>query len=90
MKNLNLILAGCLSALVLSGCAVPTEVTPVETPSGFWMGLWHGFISLWAFIGSLFSDNIAVYDAHNKGGLYDFGFILGVSMFFGGSLSASK
>jgi hypothetical protein len=33
---------------------------------------------------SLFTDTVSVYEVHNNGGWYDFGFILGVSAFFGG------
>jgi hypothetical protein len=55
-----------------------------ENTAGFWKGLWHGFIALFTFVFSLFSDNINVYEVHNNGGWYNFGFILGVMMFFGG------
>ncbi len=79
-----------IAAALLAGCAVPTEVQPVNTPSGFWIGLWHGLILFFSFIGSLFSDNIAVYDAHNKGGLYDLGFLIGVILTFGGSSASAS
>lgn len=47
-------------------------------PSGFWSGLWHGLISFFTFIGSLFNENVAMYDINNTGGWYDFGFLIGV------------
>lgn len=50
-------------------------------PYGFWGGLWHGLISGFSFIGSLFSDDISVYAVNNTGGWYDFGFLLGVGNF---------
>ncbi len=53
--------------------------------AGFWKGLWHGFISLFTFIFSLFRDNVNIYEVHNNGGWYNFGFILGVITFYGGS-----
>ncbi len=53
--------------------------------AGFWLGLWHGFIVLFSFIASLFKENVGIYEAHNTGGWYDFGFLMGVMMFFGGS-----
>ncbi|MCK5331339.1 MAG: hypothetical protein KAK01_08025 [Candidatus Marinimicrobia bacterium] len=53
--------------------------------AGFWKGLWHGFISLFTFIISLFRDNVNIYEVHNNGGWYNFGFILGVMCFYGGS-----
>jgi len=53
--------------------------------AGFWSGLWHGFISFFTFIISLFTDKVNVYEVHNSGNWYNFGFILGVMIFFSGS-----
>ena len=53
--------------------------------AGFWRGLWNGFIILFTFIISLFSDNVTIYEVHNNGGWYNFGFLLGIMIFFGGS-----
>lgn len=58
--------------------------------AGFLDGLWHGFIALFTFVISLFSDKVGIYEIHNCGGWYDFGFILGVMIFFGGGGGASK
>ncbi len=69
--------------LIVSSCA-PGDVKFDAEPAGFFMGLWHGFISLFTFIISLFSDNVTIYEVYNSGGWYNFGFILGVSIFFGG------
>jgi hypothetical protein len=52
--------------------------------AGFWRGLWHGVIAPITFIVSLFNDNVTMYEVHNNGGWYDFGFILGVCIIFGG------
>ncbi len=68
---------------IVSSCA-PGDVKFDAEPAGFFMGLWHGFISLFTFIISLFSDNVTIYEVSNNGGWYNFGFILGVSVFFGG------
>ena len=51
--------------------------------AGFWRGLWHGFICLFTMIASLFSNSVTVYEVHNNGGWYNFGFVLGAAMFFG-------
>ena len=72
-----------LIILVFTSCAPGNERYDV-VQAGFWMGLWHGFISLITFIISLFNDNVGIYEANNNGGWYNFGFILGVSIFFGG------
>jgi hypothetical protein len=38
---------------------------------------------------SLFSVKVRIYEVANKGDWYDFGFMLGVSIIFGGSGSAA-
>lgn len=45
---------------------------------GFFGGLWHGLISPFSFIGSLFLNDIEVYAPNNNGGWYTFGFLIGV------------
>lgn len=79
-----------LAALVLSGCAAsPNEMARTADQegqiAGFWQGLWQGIISPFAFLVSLFSDKVGIYEVHNNGGWYNFGFMLGVSIIFGGS-----
>jgi hypothetical protein len=68
--------------------ATPNELvnTPTEkgTVAGFWHGLWHGFIFPIAFFMSLFNKRIGLYESHNNGGWYNFGFLLGLSMSLGG------
>ena len=81
--------------LLLSGCvAGPNDMINSAGMeggiAGFWQGLWHGFIALFTFIISLFSDNVSIYEVHNNGGWYNFGFIFGAMMFFGGSNGAKK
>jgi len=89
MKNLLPLIAITLTILVISGCvAGPNEL--VNTPdeegqiAGFWQGLWQGFISPFTFLISLFSETVHVYDVHNNGNWYNFGFLLGASIIFGG------
>ena len=73
-----------LSAMVLSACAQqPLPPASTDAP-GFLLGLWHGFTSLFSFIGSLFTD-IRVYAFPNNGGWYDFGFVIGAAIFYGGA-----
>ena len=52
--------------------------------AGFWQGLWHGFISLFSLVVSIFNDSVNIYEVHNNGTGYNLGFILGVMSFFGG------
>ena len=66
--------------LILTGCADTNNVQQCLTGHtyGFCCGLWHGAIAPFSFIGSLFSDDIAVWAPNNNGGWYSFGFLLGV------------
>lgn len=68
--------------LLFTGCADVVDVDPclvTGDPYGFWGGLWHGATVPFSWIGSLFSDNIALYAVENNGGWYNFGFIIGIS-----------
>jgi len=47
-------------------------------------------IAFFTFIISLFTDSVSVYEVHNNGGWYDFGFLLGAGVFFGGSGASSR
>jgi hypothetical protein len=57
---------------------------PGAEPAGFWAGLWHGIAMPITFFISLFNPGVRIYEIHNTGKLYDFGFFLGASMAFGG------
>jgi hypothetical protein len=73
--------------VLLAGCAAsanPLETPRESEPAGFLLGLWHGFISFFAFLVSLFSDSVGIYEVANNGGWYNFGFILGAMTFYGG------
>ncbi len=92
MKNLNYLLGILLIAFLFTGCAdiISIEACVMTEPYGFWSGLWHGFIVFFSFIGSLFSDDIAVYAVNNTGALYDLGFVMGAGILFGGGGSINK
>lgn len=90
------LLISCVAAaafvFLLSACAsqIPAGVEQSATTPGFWWGLWHGFIFPFAWIGSLFDPDIAVYAVPNRGGWYDFGFFLGITVLGGGSWFSSR
>jgi hypothetical protein len=52
--------------------------------AGFWRGLWHGAIVPITFVVSLFSHDVTIYEVHNNGGWYNFGFLLGIHAIWGG------
>ena len=92
MKKSVLILSTIALCCFISSCA---DVQPNIQPClqghiyGFWGGLWHGIIAPFACIGSLISDDIAVWAVNNNGGWYTFGFFLGLGSLTGG-VSKSK
>jgi len=57
---------------------------PDAKPAGFWAGVWHGSVLPLAFIASLFKPGVGIYETHNTGGWYNFGFILGAASSLGG------
>lgn len=87
MKRHHIALAiAILAVALLTGCAPaanPTAGTGSD-PAGFWLGMWHGFTVLFTFIVSLFNHNVGIYEVDNSGGWYNFGYLLGVMMFWGG------
>lgn len=90
MNKLILIIA---LALTLTGCADYVDVSTIPACTqtyGFWVGLWHGVIAPFSWIGSLFDDSVAVYEVCNDGGWYDFGFVLGIGALGGGASSSSR
>jgi hypothetical protein len=75
--------------LTLAACAAgPNPELGVAPPegevAGFFPGLWHGIISPITFLISLFTDDVSIYEVHNSGNWYDFGFVLGAGILFGG------
>lgn len=58
--------------------------------AGFWLGLWHGVIAPVTFVISLFTDTVSLYEVHNAGNWYDFGFFLGFGILLGGGASGGR
>lgn len=74
---------------MLAGCA-PGPNHSAGTPSehhgvaGFWLGVWQGFIAPFVFVVSLFRSDLSIYEVHNNGAWYNFGYLFGLACFFGG------
>jgi hypothetical protein len=88
----RIVLLSLLIILFAVSCApvVPIDACVSDEPFGFLGGLWHGIIAPFTFFVSLFSDSVAMYAVNNNGGWYDFGFVIGAGIIFGGSGKASK
>ena len=89
MKKSLMIAVAALALFAMIGCA-PGPNQLADSPdeegevAGFWRGLWHGIISPITFIVSLFSDSVHPYEVHNNGNWYNFGFLIGIVIIFGG------
>jgi hypothetical protein len=72
----------------------PNQIENLEnmdgTVAGFWQGLWHGFIVPFTFLLSLFKEDVGVYELHNNGAWYNFGFTLGTIMSFSSGSNMAK
>lgn len=87
-RTLLLFVLVLAAAFYLTGCATHS-IGQIGNPPGFLKGLFHGFILLFSFVGSLFTD-YEIYAYPNAGGWYNFGYLLGVMFFFGGSGAGAK
>jgi hypothetical protein len=80
-----------LTALLAWSCAAgPNTLEKTANTegkvAGFWLGVWHGLISPVTFVVSLFSQGVRLYEVHNNGGWYNFGFVLGAGLFLSGGI----
>jgi hypothetical protein len=89
-RSLTLLVLVLLLLSILAGCAPgPNQLkgTPSEHDgvAGFWLGLWQGFIAPFLFVASLFKSGRNIYEVHNNGAWYNFGYLFGLACFFGGT-----
>jgi len=87
-KRFQYLVIAIAAIAFFTGCATHS-VEHITNPPGFIKGLIHGFILLFSFIGSLFTD-YEIYSVPNNGGWYNFGFLLGIMLFFGGGGAGAK
>ncbi|MBP7335721.1 hypothetical protein [Niveispirillum sp.] len=76
-----------LLALSVAACANQPAPGVTHPLPGLLWGLVHGFLAPVSFIGSLFLD-VRMYAFPNDGLWYDFGFVLGSGILFGGGSRA--
>lgn len=74
-----------LTILLLTSCA-PEGYTNKEY--GFFSGIIHGFVFIFALLSKLFGMDYGLYASNNSGFLYWVGFIIGLGGLGGGARSA--
>lgn len=89
MRTFYVVGAVLVLAVLLAACAAGANPQIGVAPAGgdvagFWAGLWHGIISPITFLISLFTSDVNIYEVHNNGNWYNFGFVLGAGILFGG------
>jgi hypothetical protein len=94
-KLFLLFLIVVLLTVLLAACGTenPMKNVPLGETNrvyGFWNGLWDGWTAIFAFIGNLFGGHYGIYQVHNNGIWYDFGFLLGIGVLARGSISATS
>lgn len=88
MKNRSAlrIVATLVLASALVSCAGPNSVAHLPDAqghvAGFWQGLWNGLTLSFAFFISLVNHDVQVYEVHNNGGWYNWGFVMGNGVFW--------
>jgi hypothetical protein len=90
--SLSLVL---MLALAMMSCAPGTNDLKGKPDAeghiaGLFQGFWHGLISPITFIISLFSNKVNLYEVHNSGAWYNFGFVLGAGLFLSGGILGHK
>ncbi len=88
-KHGRLLLAVLGLLLLCTACTPGNERFTADAPAGFWMGLWHGAISMISLIVHIFNRSVHMYELHNTGAWYDFGFLMGAVSVWGGGTKAS-
>lgn len=95
MKPYHVVAILCLFLFVLASCVPgPNGLEKTRDSegkvAGFFKGLWHGLISPITFVISVFSKNVRLYEVHNNGTWYNFGFVLGAGLFLQGGILGSR
>jgi hypothetical protein len=95
MKRSGSCILAAIALLVLVGCApgsneLVNSANAGGIVAGFWRGLWNGIIAPVTFVISLFNRNVQMYEVHNNGNWYNFGFLVGVIVIFGSGGSGAR
>jgi hypothetical protein len=83
-KNVLLFVVITFLSLILLSCTPGGGASGPDDPAGFFMGIWHGWIAPLSLILGFFNPEIRLYEIHNTGWWYDFGFYMAIISGFGG------
>ncbi len=87
MIKKHIFLMGILILIIfttITACMPNPSETFAAAPSGFFKGVWHGWIAPFSLLFGFFNDTTRIYDPNNTGWWYDFGFYMAIISGFGG------
>ncbi len=83
-KKLTNVLLLVILILFIAGCVPGDGSSSPNNPSGFFSGIWHGWIAPISLVWGFFNSSVRVYELFNTGWWYDFGFYIAIIGGFGG------
>lgn len=83
MKYLKLVLVLIIIMALTTGC-LPGDKDFEDDSAGFFWGILHGWLAPFSLLISLFNDKVTMYEIHNTGFGYNFGFYIAIIGGFGG------
>jgi len=84
MKKFLLLLLIIIFAVLLTGCLPDIGIEQQESPAGFFLGIWHGWIAPVSLVVSIFKSSVTIFESNNTGFWYGFGFYIAIIGGFGG------
>lgn len=90
MKKILPFLLIVMLMTLFAGCFPGGGSYTPDDRAGFFSGVWHGWIAPISLIIGLFNDSVKIYEPHNTGWWYDFGFYIAVIAGFGGIALSRK
>jgi hypothetical protein len=83
-NRISLIIKVIILIILFTSCMPGGGSSTTDDPSGFFMGIWHGWIAPISLIVGFFNTEIRIYEIYNTGWWYDFGFYIAIIGGFGG------
>ena len=83
-KSRMILIGAVLTAFLFASCFPGSGAITPDEPAGFFTGIWHGWIAPISLIGSIFNDELSVYEPNNIGFWYEFGYYMAIVSGFGG------
>jgi hypothetical protein len=74
----------CAILIVVCLCTSCAPIGDTDKEYGFFHGILHGIIFIFALIGRLFGAQVGLFAEHNTGVMYWLGFIMGLAGWGGG------